>query len=1703
MMRSDSNEMKKIRTVFFLVATVSILLFSLPTSPHDSKRINLVGESHVQLPDGRWLIIGGRNSSGISDLAYIVDSVSGEEMKLPARMHQQRAWHSSTVLPDGTIFIFGGIGNDGLALSSAELFNPSTLQFEEISSAFTPRAYHTATLLTEGNVIIVGGSGNNYETLNIAELWNPETKIAKPIRGNLEVARMKHSAHLLPDGRIRFHGGITNKQQKIKDELYDSTSDLFSSDDTSSVDAQKTGSPHLMLSMPAEGEANVSTEIRIVLRFSEPLLNEGTNNHDLTLLGPNGSLPVNIVAAEQGMLLFVKPADQLLPNTTYRLILDNLKSQLRVSLPNTVISFSTTKSEKQKPDSQDSSVDNKSRSNWRELPPLKAPNGVTALSGQVLKLDGNPLHHVTITIENQSTQTDNTGRFLIESIPFGSSEMIVDGRTASNPQKKYGIFEVGLNIIAGQTNVLPYTIWMPLLDTEHEITIPSPTTSEIVLTTPKIPDLEVHIPAGTYIKDHEGNIVTKIGITPIPIDQPPFPLPNNVQVPVYFTIQPGGAYLYGSPGARIYYPNYNNHPPGKMFRFWHYEPEEVGWYVYGFGQVDQSGKQVIPDPGVAIYEFTGAMVDPPGLSPPPWDPGHCAEDGDPVDCATGLFIERKVDLYLPDVMPIVLERTHISRDTLSRPFGIGATHPYQIFLWNPNGGGYQEVDLILPDGDHIHYVRISPGTGYIDAVFEHTNSQTKFYKSQIVWNGNGWNLTLKDGTIYVFGDNAPLQSIRDRYGNQITLTRSGGQMGNITKITSPNQKFIAMTYDSLNRITQATDNLGRIVKYEYDSLGRLSKVTDPMGGITEYTYEQFFHKMLTIKNPRNNIYVTNEYDGNQRIFRQTRADSTTFQFTYVTDGNGKIVQTDITNPRGYVRRLTFNSAGYILTDTRAVGMSVQQTITNVWQTGTNLLLSVTDALGRKTSYAYDGMGNRISATRLDGTPQAVTTLFSYEPVFNLLNGITDPLNHTTTINYDSAGSPISIIDPLNNQISLTYNSSGQPITLTDPLNNATQFNYNAGYLTSATLPMNRIITQSVDIAGRIAARTNPLGQSTYYEFDSLNRTTLAIDSLFGLVRLAYDANSNLVSITDARNKQTIYSYDVMDRASTRTDPLQHMQTYLYDNNGNLSQITDRKNQITTYTYDPLDRLTQIQFHDGSTIAYTYDLGNRLTQIVDSTSGTTTLSYDDLNRLTGQVTSLGNVSYTYDNVDRRTTMTIAGQQTVNYSYDNADRLTQITQGSGTVILNYDAGGKRTSITLPNNTKMEYIYNAAAQVTEITYKKGVNVIGNLTYEYDFAGRITKIGGSFARTKQVSALNLATYNDANQQIVFGGSTLTYDNNGNLTSDGTRTYTWNARNQLTGISGPSLTATFQYDGLGRRRSKTINGNSTSFLYDGLNPVQELSGGNPNANLLTGLGIDEYFQRTNSSGSSYFFNDVLRSTIALTDASGNIQTEYTYEPYGKAITTGNPSSSSYKYAGREDDDPTGLFYYRSRFYHPGLQRFLGEDPIEFEGGLNLYSYVGNSPTNFVDPWGLLKLKFDISEGLLYVNPEDGRKIYSIPVTSGKPGCINDASCTDEPYGPIPPGGYEANLSKNNLSDRNWMGDILRNWGAGDWGDWRLRFDPLPGNIMPKGRTPGFYLHGGAKPGSAGCIDMGGGMFGNEVTEKIKEEILADPDGKIQLYVVK
>jgi RHS repeat-associated protein len=1518
------------------------------------------GQSATLLPDGSVLLIGGEPTGAVVQIR----AVDGRLMTLNASPLTPRAWHTATVLSDGSVLVVGGIDASGRTLAAPERFVPGTRGFEALpGDGFAARARHTATLLTDGRVLIVGGPGPSLR--NDAELWDSVVQVARPLESALDVPRAGHTAALQADGRVLITGGDRmGSSAGTGAEIFDPSTGAFqplTEIPTSATSLYVTGVA------PVDGATDVPLDAMIALRFSQVVDVRSVSATTLQLTDPDGRVLTSLVSAEAGRLVFVRPIDPLQPSTSYRIGIAGLITPDQEAIVPATFSFTTKESartsnvddEAWQPDAENGWRTGRAPSPWQSLPALAAPPGVTALAGQVLRLNGAPLPGVTLGMDGHAARTDRSGRFLllIDGLASGEHTLAIDARTASRGARAYGFYEARVTIRAGTTTALPFTIWSPVLDTTRAVTIPSPTTSETVVRTPVIPGLELHLPAGTVIRDEDHEVVRTVTITPIPLDRTPFPLPTDATFTMFFTIQPGGAYI-DTPGpikgAWLVYPNRTTIRSGTKVQFFNYDPDDKGWYVYGLGTVTPT--QVIAEPKTRFYAFTGASFNSGPTPPAGGQTPDGPNSGDPVDPSTGAFIMRKTDLYLPDVMPLALTRTYDGLDTQQRAFGTGMTHAYGLFQYTTNA--FNDGDLILPDGGRIHYVRTSAaGLPWYQTVFECQAAPTAFYKSRLAFVNNNWEYALKDGTVYVIGHAAALQAIRDRYGNETRLTWSatntfGAGYGNLLRITSPNGRWIEFTYDAatpVNHITQAKDNIGRTVTYTYTAAGNLATVTDPENNVTTYTWDAS-NRLVSIKDGRNIVYLTNQYDASNRVTQQTLADpAATYTFAYTTDPNGNITQTDVTDPLAHVERFAFNSDHYVTSRTEAYGTVLARTTTTTRQAASNLVTAAVDGLSRRTEYTYDSSGHVLTETRLAGTVDAVTTTYTYEPVFFQLATITDPLNHQWTVGYDASGRAASVTDPLNNRTAFAMSAAGQVITITDPLQHGWQIGYSNGDLTSLTDPLGHVQSRFFDAAGRPIAITDPAGRTIHRTFNGLDRVTSVTDAMNGRATFTYDNNGNLLSLSDASGHTNAWAYNALDRVASRTDPLTRVESYAYNKNGDFVQFTDRKGQVTTYTYDALGRRTQTTYHDASTTQYTYDAGDRIVRITDSVAGTITRTYDGLDALTSETTPEGSISYTYDLAGRRVSTTVSGQTQIAYGYDVANQLTSITQGASVVSFAYDAANRRTSVTLPNGMVTEYGYNSISQITSLTYKLAGVTIGDLTYSYGAAGEQTTLGGSWARTNLPAALTSATYDAANEIARWGGVSFTYDANGSLTNDGTNTYTWNARNQLGAISG-GTSASFGYDAVARRRSKT-GASTTTFLYDGVNAVQELAGGTPTANLLTGPGIDEYFKRTDTQA-THLATDVLGSTVALSDGSGVVQTSYSYDPFGTTTSSGATSANRAGFTGREID-VAGLYYLRSRYYSPVLGAFLSEDPIQFASQtVNLYEYAYKNPTRFRDPMG-------------------------------------------------------------------------------------------------------------------------------------------------------
>jgi len=1610
------------------VTALSALALALPpaTTP---ERIRTAGHtyflppsaevSRTPLPDGRVL-----EAHGADGMAYVIHDNKRDRVKLP----EARRFGSVTVMPGGEVLLWGGIDAQGHVLDNGEWFNPSTQHFVRTGALGLPaRAGHTLTVLTDGRVLMTGGWSADGTPATTAVVWQPQTHQSIVLNDNVS-PRLEADATLQNDGSVVIEGGVDTRGLPLHQAWqYDSATSRLNDVVASSV------KPASLIAATLPGKDNTSASIHgpLVVRFAAPVNLQQLDNRAVTLLGPEGAVPVKVVGAEGGRLAFVQLPDDLYPGSRYTLFVKGLHTATGDAVPYTAVGFTTashdetgvvlagpgTRPAPTAAASSESSLPplyvmaggghaecsgdqlcrthsmvrdgafypgknnapDATGAHWRlyatyqHLPETHAleaalPKGATALIGQVRQIDETPVANVEVSIGDQKVRTDAQGVFVLKDLSAGHHDVFVDGGSASHGDVNYGRFVVGTNVKAKAISHMPFVMYLPRILPRDEITLPTPTTREVVLEHPDMPGLELHIPAGAVFKDHNGHVLTHIALVPTPVDHAPFPLPDNF--PMYFTIQPGDAVVQGltpdaAKGIRVVYPNYGHAKPNTAGDFWAYNAD-TGWQMYGAGHVTADSKHLAPDPGVGFTMALGAGA---SVSSPGSGGGGGTNQkpnnkckGQPVDLQTGFMFHRWNDLSIHDILPLTLQRAYTSGDSVSHVFGIGGNSNLGMYLYNATGN-WNSLTLVMSCGENITFNLVSGSASWpfpAGTMWEHTGTNSAFYGAtlQFLYDntaiGAHWLVTLKDGTQYALTRHVPnsLEWMQDRYGNQVQFIYNGGLL---QQAISPSGRSMTFNYDSSNRITSVTDNSGRTVGYAYDSAGTLATVTYPDNTTEQYTYDAN-HRMLTMQDRRGHVWVTNQYDASGRVIKQTYADNTSYQFAYATDSNNNVTATTVTDPNNHQEQVAFDPvSGYTSSDTLAYGTSLAQT-TTFNREPSGLVDSVTDALGRVTSYTHDALGNVTSITRLSGTSNAVTTQFTYTSDYNQLASITDPLGHTTGFSYTS-GCLTQVTDPLGHSATIQCNSAGQPTVAQDALGNTATFVYQGYDLQSVTDPLNRTTNYVVDTLGRRIATRDALGNVMLTQYDTNDRVVSATNALNHTTTLSYDGNGNLLSVTLPNSGVIQYIYDNRNRPITRTDAMNQSESWTYDGMGNVLTHTDRKGQVTDISYDALNRKSLVSYADGSGIQSSYDAGNRLTSLIDSTSGTLSWGYDGLDRVTSTNSPQGNVSYTYDAAGRRTSMTPAAQATANYSYDNANRLTAITQGSETVQLAYDADNRRTTLTLPNGITVAYGYDTASELTGLTYTQGNGTnLGNLTYGYDADGRIINKGGTFATDVLPTATTQpATFDLNDRETSFNGTALTYDANGNLTSDGTNAYTWNARNQLAQISqGGSTQLSFSYDALGRRISKTVQGIATQFLYDGNNAAQETQGSTVNP-VLVGLGVDERFARNDVNGRTYFLTDQINSTIALTGPSGAIKQKYSYDPYGNvtASDTTTGFTNPYQYTGREADTEE-LYYYRARYYSPMMGGFISEDPIGFAGGQpSFYAYVGGNPANSVDPLGL------------------------------------------------------------------------------------------------------------------------------------------------------
>ena len=816
------------------------------------------------------------------------------------------------------------------------------------------------------------------------------------------------------------------------------------------------------------------------------------------------------------------------------------------------------------------------------------------------------------------------------------------------------------------------------------------------------------------------------------------------------------------------------------------------------------------------------------------------------------------------------------------------------------------------------------------------------------------------------------------------------------------------SYDDNGNVIASNDWSGISTKYTYDLSRNLETQRNEGGRVVSTAWHPLFRLPVSIAEPGRMTEFS--YDlANGNLLSKTISDtsdhsSRTWTYSY----NSQALVTRIQGPRSDVPEVTsftYDDQGNVATYTNALGHVTQFTSYDV----DGRLLASTDPNGLVSTFTYDLRGRLTQ--KVVGSE---TTRYSYDKVGQLVS-IMNPGGEINSFTYDAAHRLTDIWDGEGNHIHYVLDAAGGRIKeqtfssqgmLThsksrqmDALGRvAAQFN-------ASNQATNFSYTESY--GGRRVTSTDPLGQSTTYVTDHLNRLTLITDGNRGNQIFYYGNNEQLSMIIDPRYLSVQITANAFGNvtAIANSDWESLIRTQSFDTAGNAIGRTDFRGLVTTMSYDALNRPIGINPKGAPSIGFAYDVGTNAKGNISSMSdesGVTTWSYDAHGRVASVKRNYGSLnlttSYGYDAAGQLIQQTYPSGRSVIYSYANghitsvsfADQtllnqiqympfgavagwlwgngqnyqrsydldgqLASFNVGSAVRTLQRDAAGRIIQINDSSDAAQNQVFSYDALNRITAYQPG-NGTPALRYSYDASGNRTAI--------QVGAINYAyTYfRNTNLLTKIDGGTDKYwfpvDATFNYLTDGSRLYGVDAHRRISSVTQGATQTQYLYNGANQRVSKIINNGVTVHYVYGLNG-ELLAELDANGNTLIEyiwLGSQPVaVMRADQVG--YIFADQINTPRFITDTNNRPLWRWDSDPFGNAAANANPSkvgdfTFNLRFPGQYYDVESGLHYNWHRFYDPQTGRYTQSDPIGYKGGLNTYAYVGGNPLSYFDALGL------------------------------------------------------------------------------------------------------------------------------------------------------
>ena len=633
-----------------------------------------------------------------------------------------------------------------------------------------------------------------------------------------------------------------------------------------------------------------------------------------------------------------------------------------------------------------------------------------------------------------------------------------------------------------------------------------------------------------------------------------------------------------------------------------------------------------------------------------------------------------------------------------------------------------------------------------------------------------------------FPDGATIQYQYDAVGQVIKETNPKGAVttktydknGNVLSVTDDEDNKTTYEYNAMNKVTKMTNAVAGSTVYLYSKAGDLLSETDALGNTKTYTYDAFGNR-LTATDAKNNV-TTYTYDQNNNLLTvkdalghiTTYAYNSLNQCVSVKDALDNVIyygydalgrRTTITDARGNVFTTHYDGNGNVIKTTDAKGNTISETVYNAL----NKPLTVTDAMGKSTTYTYNELG--------------------------LVKTVTDSMNHVSQYTYNSRGQNTVVCDAINGESKAVYDLLGNVTRLEGPLGGATTYTYDdMGRLSSESTVSGGTKSYEYNELNIRNKVTNARGQIRKFFYDAMGKIT-GYKSPEGDVSYTYDVNGNVLTVSDIHGTIT-RTYDALNRVSTYADTYGKVIRYEYDAVGNLSRLTYPDNTAVTYEYDANHNLVKVTDWANRVTSYTYDVNNRVVGVTKPDGSVTTTVYDNKQRVVSTVerTSSGAI--------------ITGFE---YIYDDLSRIIEEKH-------------------LDKNCKLCYTYDNLSRVTARTVKKlsDNSVVSTEAFNYDAAGNVTSAPDSSFQYDTNNRLisfngNTVSYDLDGNMLSNGSIICTYDSANRLVSGGGHTYTYNAEDVRIRNLCSDADTFYTYDvncKLSRLLQKTTNTHTTKYVY-------------------------------------------------------------------------------------------------------------------------------------------------------------------------------------------------------------------------------------------------------------------------------------------------